>query len=87
LIAPGKRQWTAFLNRTMAKMGLPISQPASSETGPADSHPALESLMKYGLSRNYWNEFILLAYFNHRYDVILLTGLPDVPESLPHASR
>jgi hypothetical protein len=87
LIAPGKKQWIAFLNRTMAKTGLPISQPVSSETGPADSHPALEFLMKYGLSRNYWNEFILLAYFNHRYDVILLTGLPDVPESLPRASR
>ena len=43
--------------------------------------------MKYGLHRNYWHEFILQAYFNYRYDVILLTGLPNVPESLPHAPQ
>jgi hypothetical protein len=87
LIAPGKEEWTAFLYRTMAKTGLPISQPAPvrcSATYQVDRYPALESLMKYGLHRNYWHEFILLAYYNHRHDVIFLTGLPDVPESLPH---
>jgi hypothetical protein len=86
LIAPGKEEWIAFLNRTMAKTGLSISQPASGETGQACRYPALESLMKYGLHLNYWHEFVFLAYHSHRYDVILLTGLPDVPESLPHAS-
>jgi hypothetical protein len=87
LVVPGKGEWIAFLDRTMPKTGLPVNQPTSSETGPADSYPALEALMKYGLSHNYWNEFVLLAYVNHRHDVILLAGLPDVPESLPHASR
>lgn len=86
LIAPGKQEWTAFLNRTMPKTGLPGSRPAPGQTGPPDTHPALEFLMKYGLGHNYWHEFVLLAYVNHRYDVILLTGLPDVPDSLPHAS-
>jgi len=42
--------------------------------------------MKYGLSPNYWHEFIFLAYVNYRFNVVFLTGLPDVPESLPHAS-
>jgi len=42
--------------------------------------------MKYGLDRNYWHEFVFQAYLNHRYDVIFLAGLPDVPESLPHSS-
>lgn len=86
LIAPGKEDWIAFLHRTMAKTGLPISQTAPGETGQADRYPALEALMKYGLHANYWHEFVFLAYHSHRYDVILLTGLPDVPESLPHAS-
>ena len=43
--------------------------------------------MKYGLDHYYWHEFILQAYLNHRYDVIFLTGLPDVPKSLPHSSQ
>jgi hypothetical protein len=86
LVAPGKKDWLDFLNRTMPKTGLPISQPALSETGLTDSYPALEALMKYGLDHYYWHEFIFQAYLNHRYDVIFLTGLPDVPESLPHSS-
>jgi len=86
LIAPGKREWTAFLDRTMPKTSLPLSAPALSEMGIVTEHPALEVLMKYGLSPNYWHEFIFLAYFNYRFNVVFLTGLPDVPESLPHAS-
>jgi hypothetical protein len=85
LIAPGKKAWTDFLNRTMAKTGLPISQ--SAKTGSANEYPALEALMKYGLHRNYWHEFIFQAYVNYRHDVVLLAGLPDVPESLPHAPQ
>jgi hypothetical protein len=42
--------------------------------------------MKYGPSRKYWNEFVTEAYVNFRSDVIYLTGLPDIPESLPHSS-
>jgi hypothetical protein len=45
---------------------------------------AYDHLMKYGLSRNYWNEYIFLSYRNHRHDVILLEGVPDMPVSLPH---
>ena len=61
LIAPGKKAWTDFLNRTMAETGLPISRPASAKTGPANKYPALEALMKYGLHRNYWHEFLFQA--------------------------
>jgi hypothetical protein len=86
LIAPGKEEWTAFLYRTMAKIALPMGQTATGKTARAGRYPALEALMKYGLHSNYWHEFVCLAYHSHRYDVIFLTGLPDVPESLPHAS-
>ncbi len=48
---------------------------------------AYESLMKYGLSQNYWNEYVFLAYRNHQYDMILLEGFPDVPSSLPHTKE
>jgi hypothetical protein len=84
LVAPGKEEWTDFLNRTMSKRR-PASGPAQADLG--GEYPALAALMKHGLDQNYWHEFVLLAYLNHRYDVILLTGLPDVPESLPHTSH
>jgi hypothetical protein len=48
---------------------------------------AYEQLMKYGLSRNYWNEYVFLSYRNHRHDMIFLEGFPDVPSSLPHSKE
>ena len=46
---------------------------------------AHDHLMKYGLTRNHWNEYIFLCYRNHQHDMILLEGFPDIPASLPHA--
>ena len=43
-------------------------------------------LMKYGPEPNHWNEYILCAYTGHRHEAIFLTGIPDIRESLPHAS-
>jgi hypothetical protein len=43
------------------------------------------TLMKYGLDKNYWNEFVFLSYRNHRNDMILLEGFPDIMSSMPHA--
>lgn len=48
---------------------------------------AYEHIMKYGLSRNYWNEYVFLSYRNHRHDMILLEGFPDIPASLPHSQE
>lgn len=44
-----------------------------------------QELMKYGFEKNYWNEYIFLAYRNHRDDMIILEGLPDTQSSMPHA--
>lgn len=44
-----------------------------------------KELMKYGLSKNYWNEYIFLSYRNHRDNMILLEGFPDILSSMPHA--
>ena len=42
-------------------------------------------LMKYGPDPNHWNEYIFAAYCGSEFDVIHLTGIPDIKESLPHA--
>ncbi len=46
---------------------------------------ALHRLMKFGPKKNYWNEFVLLAYHHHQADAIFLTGIPDLKATLPHA--
>ncbi len=66
-------EWQAFLERTIPKTGL------------ADTGAAYAQLMKYGLTANYWNEYVFEAYVTHRQDMILLAGFPDVSESRPHA--
>ncbi len=43
-------------------------------------------LMKYGLEPNHWNEYIHCAYSDHLREAIFLTGIPDIRQSLPHAS-
>ena len=43
-------------------------------------------LMKYGPEPNHWNEYIHCAYAGHLHEAIFLTGIPDIRESLPHAS-
>ena len=66
-------EWQAFLDRTIPKTG-------NSDAGEAYAH-----LLKYGLSRHYWNDYLMDAYVNHRHDMIMLAGIPDLPASLPHA--
>jgi hypothetical protein len=68
-----KKDWTDFLRRNM------VGMKASSEA------EALHRLMKFGPRRNYWNEFVLLAYRDHQADAIFLTGIPDLKATLPHA--
>ncbi|MEN8260899.1 MAG: hypothetical protein ABFS02_09990 [Pseudomonadota bacterium] len=68
-----EREWLSFFDRT------------SQETGLDEKIPAYQRLMKYGLSKNYWNEYIFLAYANHQKDMILLAGFPDISSSLPHS--
>ena len=70
-----ERDWLAYFERNAEK------------TGFDQQILAYEFLMKYGLSRNYWNEYIFLAYVNHRHDMILLSGYPDILSSLPHSKE
>jgi len=65
--------WQTFFERTLEK------------TGEKNDTAAYEGLMKYGLSRHYWNEYIFEAYVNDLQVAILLTGFPDIPLSRPHS--
>ena len=62
-------RWQAFLARTLEK---------------TEKVVGYEKLMKYGLNRYYWNEFIFQGYANYTDNVVYLTGIPDQPHTLPH---
>lgn len=72
LLSPDKNSWEAYLKRTIS---------AKKTRTTANS---LENLLKYGLSDNYWHEYIFQSYVNYKTDVIYLQGLPDVSSSRPH---
>ena len=74
LVEPGENDWQAYFHRTLPDA--PIEGRIA----------AYEYHMKFGPARDYWTEFVFEAYVNHRYDVIFLEGLPDIPESRPHSS-
>jgi hypothetical protein len=70
VLHPGLPSWLAYFNRALR------------QTACVDDY---ERHMKYGPTREYWNDFVFEAYVNHRTDAIYLAGLPDVPESRPHS--
>ncbi len=70
---PNEKKWLAFFERTLPKTGI------------KEKIPAYESLMKYGLEKNYWNEYIFEGYINHEESMIILAGFPDIPLSRPHS--
>lgn len=73
LMGFGKADWTAYLSKSLIGLTAP------------EKRRRLHELLKYGREPSFWSEFIFKAYLNHRPDAIFLTGLPDVPGSMPHA--
>ncbi|MCK5689149.1 hypothetical protein KAI87_07760 [Myxococcota bacterium] len=71
---PGEHGWGEYFARTLPTVSI------ESLIATYEHH------MKFGPTRDYWSEFVFEAYFNHRPDAIFLSGLPDIPESLPHSS-
>ena len=53
---------------------------------PPGTDDAHGHLMKYGPDSNHWNEYIFCAFSGYQHEAIFLTGIPDIRESLPHAS-
>ena len=68
-----EEKWLKFFERTLEK------------TGFKNKNQSYETLMKYGLNRHYWNEYILEGYVNHTNEMIILAGFPDIPLSRPHS--
>jgi hypothetical protein len=76
IIGPEVDAWLAYFRRTLGK---------DVSLGSKETTRAYERLLKWGPNRRYWSEYIFEAYVNHQPGAIFLTGLPDVPESRPHA--
>lgn len=75
LVFSSEKKWEAFFERMQEKTKI------------EDKIRSYQFLMKYGLNRHYWNEYIIEAYVNNRSDMIWLTGFPDIPSSMPHSSE
>lgn len=75
LMLPEKSFWSAFVKRTLERTELPFR------------NLSYESLMKHGVTSYYWLEYVFLAYVNHRSDMIIITGEPDYPQTLPHSPK
>ena len=78
ILQSAKIQWIEFFNRTIPKIKGPKRPRPVSE--------AIHDLQKFGLNPNYWNEYVFLSYMNFQNDAIFLTGIPDIPSTLPHAN-
>ena len=72
-----ERAYVDYLERELARM---------KAKNPRGTDDALGDLMKYGADPNHWNEYIHCGYSGHRHEAIFLTGIPDIRQSLPHAS-
>ncbi len=68
-----EESWISFFERNLEK------------TGKKDKATAYEYLMKYGLNKNYWNEYVFQGYVNYLPEVVYLAGYPDIPLSMPHS--
>jgi len=73
LIFASEEKWEAFFDRSRGKTKI------------EDKNRSYEFLIKYGLNRHYWNEYIIDAYTSNTNDMILLAGFPDIPLSMPHS--
>ena len=73
-IGPSAREdWDSFFDRNLKA------------TGGKNKINAYETFMKNGNDKNYWNEYIMDGYVNYQEDMIMLTGFPDIPLSMPHS--
>ncbi|HEV2394762.1 MAG TPA: hypothetical protein VG146_20615 [Verrucomicrobiae bacterium] len=50
----------------------------------AGDHRSLRNYLKFGDWLGYWLEFIFQAFVGYTGNMILITGVPDDPASLPH---
>ena len=66
----GRRKWQEFFRRH--------------QTSKVPAGVSLRDYLKYGKFLGYWLEFVFQSYAGHTGNMILATGVPDDPSSLPH---
>jgi hypothetical protein len=47
----------------------------------------LKRYLQFGLHERYWFDYVMDAYAGERHGIVLLAGVPDRPELLPHADE
>jgi hypothetical protein len=70
-----ENNWISFFERNLGKTKI------------KDTQLAYAFLMKFGLNRHYWNEYVFEGYASHKKDMILLAGFPDISDSRPHSEE
>ncbi|BBO85024.1 hypothetical protein DSCO28_55900 [Desulfosarcina ovata subsp. sediminis] len=75
LISANEKKWLSYFERSQEKTKI------------KDKVESYEILMKYGLNRHYWNEYIFEGYVNHKKELIMLAGFPDIASSRPHSDE
>lgn len=74
-IMANEEKWLSYFERSQEKTKI------------KDKKYSYEFLMKYGINRHYWNEYIFEGYVIHTKEMILLAGFPDDPSSRPHSDE
>jgi hypothetical protein len=75
LIGATRSDWILFLRRNIVITKAPREE------------EALCRFMKAGSSKNYWNEFVYLAYHHTLPNAVFLAGIPDLRSTLPRRER
>lgn len=64
----GKNDWMEYFKRTLNITDL---------SNKDDMNKNYHNLMKYGLSVNYWHEYLFLSYYDYITAAVFLGGIPD----------
>jgi hypothetical protein len=75
LMGATRSDWILFLRRNIVITKAPKEE------------EALCRFMKVGSSKNYWNEFVYLAYHHALPNAVFLAGIPDLRSTLPRGER
>ncbi len=71
VLTPEPREWLKYFGRAL---------PSPSTIEDYERH------MKFGPTRDYWNDFVFEAFVNYKSGGIYLAGVPDIPASRPHSA-
>jgi hypothetical protein len=46
-----------------------------------------KNVMKYGVTKHYWNDYAFQTFVTYQSDMVLLAGIPENPSSMPHSEE